>query len=204
MADTPLTVAKLSQVQREETSGLHPRLLLMYFAGWFLPRRTGHQARAALLRTVGFSVGGGTSVRGLPHLTGSHPGAHGGTSRGLWLNLVVGRNVVLHPQCVLDLEERITIGDGVVVGPQAMILTSTHDLGPKEHRAGPVTRTPVTIGDGAWLGARCIILPGVTIGEGAIVNPGSVVNKDVAAHTRVGGTPARQVEVLDAAAPPAA
>jgi acetyltransferase-like isoleucine patch superfamily enzyme len=59
-----------------------------------------------------------------------------------------------------------------------------------------VQRNPVVVGDGVWLGARSIILPGVTIGEGSIVNPGAVVNKDVAANTRVGGIPATQLEVL--------
>jgi maltose O-acetyltransferase len=77
-----------------------------------------------------------------------------------------------------------------------MILTSTHELDIREHRAGAVQRSPVVIGDGAWLGARCVILPGVTVGAGSIVNPGAVVNKDVAAHTRVGGMPAMQLEVL--------
>ena len=48
------------------------------------------------------------------------------------------------------------------------------------------------------IGARSIVLPGVTIAEGAIVEPGAVVNKDVAAHTRVGGIPATQLEVLTA------
>jgi acetyltransferase-like isoleucine patch superfamily enzyme len=77
-----------------------------------------------------------------------------------------------------------------------MILTSTHELDIREHRAGPVQLSPVSIGDGAWLGPRCVILPGVTLGAGAIVNPGAVVNKDVAPHTRVGGIPATQLDVL--------
>jgi len=77
-----------------------------------------------------------------------------------------------------------------------MILTSTHDLGPSQHRAGPVTRAPVTIKAGAWLGPRSIVLPGVTVGEGAIVMPGALVNKDVPPNTRVAGTPARAVETL--------
>jgi maltose O-acetyltransferase len=77
-----------------------------------------------------------------------------------------------------------------------MILTSTHELDIREHRAGPIRLSPVSIGDGAWLGPRCIVLPGATVGAGAIVNPGAVVNKDVAPHTRVGGIPATQLDVL--------
>ncbi len=49
---------------------------------------------------------------------------------------------------------------------------------------------PVTICDGVWLGARCTILPGVTVGEGAVVGAGAVVNKNVPAHTLVAGVPA--------------
>ena len=77
-----------------------------------------------------------------------------------------------------------------------MILTSTHELDIKEHRAGRLQLSPVNVGDGVWIGARAIILPGVTIGAGAVVNPGAVVNKDVAPQTRVGGTPAVPIEVL--------
>ena len=59
-----------------------------------------------------------------------------------------------------------------------------------------MTLAPVTIKAGAWLGPRSIVLPGVTVGEGAIVMPGSLVNKDVAPNTRVAGTPARLIETL--------
>jgi acetyltransferase-like isoleucine patch superfamily enzyme len=57
----------------------------------------------------------------------------------------------------------------------------------------------VVVRRGAWLRARSIVLPGVTVGEGAIVEAGAVVNKDVAPHTRVGGIPAVQLEVLGGA-----
>ncbi|NTU77964.1 MAG: acyltransferase [Chloroflexales bacterium] len=78
-----------------------------------------------------------------------------------------------------------------------MILTSSHEIGPREHRAGEVMRAAVLIGDGAWLGPRSIILPGVTIGPGAIVTAGALVNKNVPPHTRVAGAPAKVVEELD-------
>jgi acetyltransferase-like isoleucine patch superfamily enzyme len=77
-----------------------------------------------------------------------------------------------------------------------MLLTSTHEMASAAHRAGPITRAPLHVGDGAWLGARCILLPGVTIGAGAIVDVGSVVTRDVAPNTRVAGTPAIVVEDL--------
>jgi acetyltransferase-like isoleucine patch superfamily enzyme len=57
--------------------------------------------------------------------------------------------------------------------------------------------SPVSVGDGAWLRARAIILPNVKIGEGAVVEAGAVVNKDVAPHTRVGGSPAVKLGDLE-------
>ena len=153
----------------------------------FLPKHQAQSARAELFRVAGFRVGAGTRIASTPKINGR---------RTLFSNLVVGTNCIIEADCVLDLEERITIGDRVTLSPGVMILTSTHELDIREHRAGPVVLAPVTIGEGAWLGPRCIILSGVTIGAGAIVDPGAVVNKDVAAQTRVGGVPAVQLEQL--------
>ena len=82
----------------------------------------------------------------------------------------------------------------MTIGHQVLIITTTHELGPREHRAGSALRNPVKIEDGAWIGSRCVILPGVTVGAGAIVEPGSVVNKDVAPNTSVRGIPAKVVQ----------
>ena len=87
----------------------------------------------------------------------------------------------------------IDVGKGTVVyGPPEI----ASQLGPREHRAGLRIRHPVVIEDGAWIGARSVILPGVTIGAGAVVDAGSTVNKSVAPNTRVRGTPAKVVEEL--------
>jgi maltose O-acetyltransferase len=187
----------VTRLVREETSGLHPRLLLLQLLGAMLPNRNRARRNASLLRMIGFVVGQRSEIHGLPRITGSKPQAHGDDNGGLYANLTIGSNVVIARDVVLDLEQCITIADNAVLGAQVMILTSTHELGPRERRAGPVTRSPVTIGIGAWIGARSVILPGVTIGDGAIVAPGSVVNKDVLPNLRVAGAPAKKVEVLD-------
>ncbi len=179
--------AKWVDVFREETHHLQPKLQSLFLASALLPRRNSGAQRASLYRFAGFRIGQGTVIEGGQRITGD---------LGLFTNLIVGSHCLLDADCALDLEERITIGDSVTLGPGVMILTSTHELASKERRAGPVVRTPVTIGKGAWLGARSTILPGLTVGEGAIVNPGAVVTKDVAPHTRVGGSPAVQIEVL--------
>jgi maltose O-acetyltransferase len=181
---------RVAAALRAEVNGLHPRLHAFTLAAAVLPRRSSGAMRARLLALVGFTIGDGTRVEGVPKITGS---------AGLFDHLHIGRDCTIDADCVLDLEERITLGNRVTVGPGVMILTSTHELASSQHRAGPVTRAPVVIGDGAWLRARSIILPGVTVGAGAIVESGAVVNKDVAPHTRVGGIPAAQLEVLSEA-----
>lgn len=178
---------KFKSLLREDTDGFHPRLVALYLAAKLLPRHMASEARARLCALAGFRIGEGTRIEALPKING---GAQ------LFSNLVIGRNCLIAAECVLDLGEKITLGDRVTLSPGVMILTSTHELDIREHRAGPIQLTPVVIGDGVWVGARAIILPGVNIGAGAVVNPGAVVNKDVAAHTRVGGAPAAQLEKL--------
>jgi maltose O-acetyltransferase len=175
-----------------ELYGVHPRLHTLTIAASLLPRRKGAEARARMFALAGFQIGPGSRVYGSPRISG-------GTA--LFDKLIIGKDCSIDEDCAFDLEECITIGDRVSIGPGAMILTSTHELGPREHRAGPITKSPVRVDDGALLGARSIILPGVTVGAGAVVNPGAVVNKDVLPHTRVGGAPAIQIEVLSSDAP---
>jgi len=179
---------KAISLLREDTSGIHPRLLAANFVVAFLPRHQAGQIRARLFSLAGFRIGDGTRFDTPPRINGG---------RGLASNLVIGENCTIGADCALDLGERVTLGDRVTLSPGVMILTSTHELDIREHRAGPVQLAPVNIGDGVWIGARAIILPGITIGAGAIVNPGAVVNKDVLPQTRVGGVPATQLEVLN-------
>lgn len=79
---------------------------------------------------------------------------------------------------------------------QVLILTTSHEIGPQGQRAAALEARPVCIGSGAWLGARCTILPGVTIGAGAIIAAGAVVSRDVPANTMVAGIPARVIKSL--------
>lgn len=178
---------KLNQVVREELHALNPKLQAASAVGRLVPGDAGVGLRGKLLEQVGFQVGEGTKVLGQPRITG--PADLNG-------RLVIGRDCIIESGCTFDLEERVTLEDGVTLGHQVMILTSTHELGPPQHRAGPVTRAPVTVKAGAWLGPRVIVLPGVTVGEGAVVMAGALVNKDVPPNARVSGTPARVLETL--------
>lgn len=88
------------------------------------------------------------------------------------------------------------IGAHVMIGPEVLILTNNHrfsslDLPMAEQGYSP--QKPVTIGDDVWIGARVILLPGVTVGSGSVVGAGAVVAKDVPAGVVVAGNPARIV-----------
>jgi maltose O-acetyltransferase len=181
-------LSRAGKLLHEEATGLHPRIMALGLAASMLPRGpAAAESRGRLMARFGFEIGAGSGFAELPKLSGR---------AGLIERLRVGRDCSIDIDCIFDLEEHITLEDKVTVGPGVMILTSTHELASAVHRAGPVTRAPVTICEGAWLRARAIVLPGVTIGAGAIVESGAVVNKDVAPHSRVGGIPASQLEVL--------
>ncbi len=170
-----------------EFVGIHPRLHAFNVAAGLLPRSGSGELRARLFRLAGFHVGQRTRIEGAPKISGP---------RGLGSRLVIGADCAIAPNCLFELSELLTIGDRVTLEPGVMILTSTHELDHAAHRAGPLIATPVTVGNGVWLRARSIILPGVKIGDGAVVEAGAVVNKDVAPNARVGGVPATALEQL--------
>ena len=122
-------------------------------------------------------------------------GPHTGVMMGArFLNgrkIFIGERNVINRACVLDGRRYcICTGRNVSIGPESVILTLGHDPQAAEVdcKGGDVE-----IGDYAWLGYRVLVLPGVTIGEGAVVGAGSVVAKSVAPYTIVVGNPARKI-----------
>jgi maltose O-acetyltransferase len=98
---------------------------------------------------------------------------------------------VINFGCLLDGRKfKIKIGSDVSIGPEASILTLGHD--PQSPDFGD-RGGDVVIGNRVWIGYRALILPGVTIGDGAVVGAGSVVAKDVEPFAIVVGNPARKV-----------
>lgn len=103
----------------------------------------------------------------------------------------VGRNSVINFGSLLDGRRfAIRIGDNVSIGPEAAILTLGHD--PRSSQFSD-KGGEVVIGDRAWIGYRAVLLPGVSVGEGAVVGAGAVVAKDVEPYTIVAGNPARVI-----------
>lgn len=111
--------------------------------------------------------------------------------------ITIGRGSSINHGVFLDGSAPVRIGESVSIGMNVLVLTGSHELGGPEKRAGELNKAPVTIEDGAWVGANTIILPGVTVGRGAVVGAGSLVMKDVTANTVVMGNPARVVRRLD-------
>ena len=93
----------------------------------------------------------------------------------------------------------VTIGDGVLIGPDVSICTTTHptDSKGRKEAQGTSYSLPIRIEADCWIGARVTILAGVTIGRGATVAAGAVVHRDVESETLVGGVPAKFIRSLN-------
>ena len=105
----------------------------------------------------------------------------------------IGDNTWIGQQCFFHAAGGIDIGQNVGIGPAVKILTSVHaeTAPPAAITSGQIEFAPVVIKDGCDLGVGCIIMPGVTLGQGVQVGAGSVVTKDVPDGMIVAGVPAR-------------
>lgn len=105
--------------------------------------------------------------------------------------LSIGNDTFIGSSFRCEGNGHVTIGKKCDIAPQVTILTGTHHIGDSTHRAGKGITTDVIIGDGTWVGACSIILPGIRIGRGCVIGAGSVVTKDVPDNTMAKGVPAR-------------
>jgi acetyltransferase-like isoleucine patch superfamily enzyme len=107
----------------------------------------------------------------------------------------IGENVFINHACSFLDMGGITIEDHVLLGPKVNLITENHPINPADRKA--LICKPIRIKRNAWIGAAATILPGVTIGENAIVAAGAVVSKDVPPNTIVGGVPAKFIKKID-------
>lgn len=103
-------------------------------------------------------------------------------------NIHVGKNVFINSGCHFQDQGGIYIDDGALIGHEVVLATLNHNMNP-ESRANLIP-SPIHIGKNVWIGAHATVLPGVNIGDGAVVAAGAVVTKDVPEKTVVGGVPA--------------
>lgn len=107
-------------------------------------------------------------------------------------NITVGKNVFINMGCKFQDQGGIFIDDGALIGHNVVLATLNHDISPVTRHS--MTPKPIHIGKNVWIGANSVILPGVTVGDGAIVAAGAVVTRDVPENTVVGGVPAKVIK----------
>ncbi|WP_413452259.1 acyltransferase [Georgenia phoenicis] len=113
-------------------------------------------------------------------------------------NLTIGRGTSVNYRVRFNTAGSITIGARCDIAMDVLFVTQSHELGPAGRRAGRTTARPIVVGDGVWIGARALVLPGVTIGDGCVIAAGAVVSADCAPHGLYAGVPARRVRDLPA------
>lgn len=136
-----------------------------------------HHVRRFFYRLAGMQIGKGSSIHMLTVLYDPR-------------NIHIGKDTIIGEKATLDGRATLTIGDHVDIASEVMIYNGQHDMQSNDFHP---EFAPVTIEDYVFIGPRAIILPGVTLGKGAVVGAGAVVTKDVAPFTMVGGIPAKEI-----------
>ncbi len=161
--------------------------------------RQGAQARWSLRHAT--SVGARAHVLGRPRVDatdleiGDDVTVWSGHRRTLisgWGRIRVGHRVFVNSGAVVLSVEEVVLGDDVALANEVYVMDSdSHGLEGRPH-----VQAPVRIGSGTWVGARAVVLPGVTIGSRVMVGAGAVVTRDVPDDVLVAGNPARVVRPL--------
>lgn len=111
-------------------------------------------------------------------------------------NIKIGNNFIANFNLTILDETDVTIGDNVFIGPNVSIYTITHALDISQRNEGLMQARPVTIEDNVWICGNCVILPGVTIGDGCVIGAGSVVVHDIPPLTLAIGNPCRPLRPI--------
>lgn len=102
----------------------------------------------------------------------------------------IAEHVLVNARCIFEGFGRIVIGAHTQLAVGVKLLTTTHEMGPHEARAGRQLHDDIVIGSGVWIGAGATVLGGVTVGDGAVIAAGAVVTQDVPPDALVAGVPA--------------
>jgi acetyltransferase-like isoleucine patch superfamily enzyme len=109
-------------------------------------------------------------------------------------NITLGKRIFINSGCKFQDQGGVVIGDDCLIGHNTVLATLNHDLAPS--RRADMHPAPIIVGRNVWIGSNVTVLPGVTIGDNAVVAAASVVTKDVPENTIVVGSPARVVRSL--------
>lgn len=110
-------------------------------------------------------------------------------------NINVGKNVFINSGCRFQDQGGITIGDGALIGHNAVLATLNHDIDPQKRST--MHPAPITIGKDVWIGANVTVVSGVDIGEGAVIAAGAVVTQNVPPNVIAGGVPAKVLKKIE-------
>lgn len=111
--------------------------------------------------------------------------------------LSVGKNSFIGTNFHCEGNGHIKVGENCDIAPQVTVLTGTHHIGSRNRRAGAGITKDVIIGNGSWIGACSIILPGVVIGSGCIIGAGALVTRDVPDNCKAIGVPAKIIPISE-------
>ncbi|HEY2013173.1 MAG TPA: sugar O-acetyltransferase [Bryobacteraceae bacterium] len=112
-------------------------------------------------------------------------------------NIYLGDGVFINFNAVFLDVMPVNIGDGTQIGPNVQFYAADHPRDPEVRKRGLENGKPIAIGKNVWIGGGAILLPGVTIGDDAIVGAGSVVTRSVARGVTVAGNPARVIRPVE-------
>lgn len=110
-------------------------------------------------------------------------------------NITIGKRVFINSGCRFQDQGGITIGDDVLIGHNVVLATLNHGVAPDSRK--DIHPASIIIGKNVWIGANSTIVPGVMIGDNAIIAAGAVVTKNVPTNTVVGGVPAKVIKKID-------
>ncbi|HUX05513.1 MAG TPA: DapH/DapD/GlmU-related protein [Acidimicrobiales bacterium] len=176
ITDIPVRVVRrLGELRRRGPRGIARACLTNYLIpSDFFPR----DLIVPSLRAVGLEVAASCGLKGARiQTTQLSIGAGTWANRGLYI----------------EGDGPVSIGKGVLLGPEVLIVTSTHERDDEQRVRPDATHRAVRIGNGCWIGARVVILPGVTIHDDVTVAAGAVVASDVGPGGLYGGVPARKI-----------
>lgn len=111
-------------------------------------------------------------------------------------NITVGEGFYANFNLVILDVAPVTVGDHVLFGPNVSLYTAGHPVHPDSRASGYEYGLPIVIGDDVWIGGSSVILPGVTIGRGAVIGAGSVVTRDIPPMVLAAGGPCRVIRPI--------
>lgn len=108
-------------------------------------------------------------------------------------NIEIGEDFYANVNCVILDGAKVTFGNNVFIAPNCGFYTAGHPLDIAQRNSGLEYAQPITVGNDVWIGANVAVLPGVTIGDGCVIGAGSVVTRDIPAHSLAVGNPCRVI-----------